>query len=163
MDQEKLYGPVNAVSERSIHRQGYARSARGCTVRFSSQKGFHQGSCQCSLQLKWRQSIAKFPPKDKKPPIIIYDQNAVTMHKKAASTLIASGYTSVTILTGGMDAWQAAKFPVETGALAANIVYVPKPRPGEIADRRLQEDRRRYAGRHADPRCAEQGRRQMPA
>jgi rhodanese-related sulfurtransferase len=32
-----------------------------------------------------------------------------------------------------MDAWQAAKYPVETGNLATTIVYVPKPRPGEIS------------------------------
>ena len=32
-----------------------------------------------------------------------------------------------------MDAWKAAAIPVETGNLATNIVYVPKPRPGEIS------------------------------
>ncbi len=78
-------------------------------------------------------NIAKFPPKDKKPPIIIYDQNGGDDAKNAAKTLIAAGYTAVDIVTGGFDAWKAANYPVETGKLATNIVYVPKPRPGEIS------------------------------
>ena len=78
-------------------------------------------------------SIAKFPPKDKKPPIIIVDDNGGDEAKSAAKSLLSAGYTSVTIVTGGMNAWKAAAFPVETGDLATNIVYVPKPRPGEIA------------------------------
>jgi rhodanese-related sulfurtransferase len=78
-------------------------------------------------------NIAKFPPKDKKPPIIICDQNGGDDAKNAAKTLISAGYTSVTIVTGGYDAWKAAAYPVESGKLASNIVYVPKPRPGEIS------------------------------
>ncbi len=78
-------------------------------------------------------NISRFPPKDKKPPIIIYDQNGGDDAKSAAKALIGAGYTSVTLLTGGFDAWKAAAYPVEAGKLAANIVYVPKPRPGEIS------------------------------
>jgi rhodanese-related sulfurtransferase len=50
-----------------------------------------------------------------------------------ANTLISAGYTNVSIVTGGMDAWLVAKYPVETGRLATAIIYVPKPRVGEIA------------------------------
>jgi rhodanese-related sulfurtransferase len=78
-------------------------------------------------------NIAKFPPKDKKPPIIIVDDKGSADSTSSAKALIAAGYTNVAVLTGGMDAWQAAKCPVETGNLAVNITYVPKPRPGEIA------------------------------
>jgi rhodanese-related sulfurtransferase len=78
-------------------------------------------------------NIAKFPPKDKKPPIIIVDDKGGGDAVNSAKTLVAAGYTSVAVLTGGMDAWQAAKFPVEAGNLATTITYVPKPRPGEIA------------------------------
>jgi len=78
-------------------------------------------------------NIARFPPKDKKPPIIVYDQNGGDDAKNAAKALIAAGYTSVDIVTGGFDAWKAANYPVEAGKLATNIVYVPKPRPGEIS------------------------------
>ncbi len=77
-------------------------------------------------------NISKFPPKDKKPPIIIYDQNGGDDAKRAAKTLIDSGYTSVVLLTGGFDAWKSAAYPIEAGKLATNIAYVPKPRPGEI-------------------------------
>src|SRR5512143_232335 len=42
-------------------------------------------------------NISRFPPKDKKPPIIIYDQNGGEEAKIAAKTLIGSGYTSVVL------------------------------------------------------------------
>lgn len=77
-------------------------------------------------------NIAKFPSKDKKPPIIVYDQSGSDDAKNAAKALVAAGY-GATIMTGGMDAWQAAKYPVETGDLATNILYVPKLKPGEIS------------------------------
>jgi rhodanese-related sulfurtransferase len=97
-----------------------------------SQKGYIKGAV--ALQAAdVATNIAKFPPKDKKPPIIIYDQTGSDEAGNAAKALITAGYTSVTILTGGMDAWQTATYPVETGALATTIVYVPKPRPGEIS------------------------------
>lgn len=78
-------------------------------------------------------NIAKFPPKDKKPPIIFVDDKGGSDAVNSAKSLIAAGYTGVAVLTGGMDAWQAAKHPVETGDLAVTIAYTPKPRPGEIA------------------------------
>jgi rhodanese-related sulfurtransferase len=97
-----------------------------------AQKGFIKGAVTLPLA-DIAANVSKFPPKDKKPPIIIYDQTGGDDAKNAAKALITAGYTSVTVLTGGMDAWQAAKYPFETGNLATNIVYVPKPRPGEIA------------------------------
>jgi rhodanese-related sulfurtransferase len=78
-------------------------------------------------------SLAKFPPKDKKAPIMIYDQKGGDEAIKTAKALIAAGYAPVDVVSGGFDAWKAAGFPVQTGKLAENIVYVPKPRPGEIA------------------------------
>jgi len=78
-------------------------------------------------------SIVKFPPKDKRAPIMIYDQKGGDEAVKAAKVLIAAGYAPVDIVSGGFDAWKAAGFPVQTGKLAENIVYVPKPRPGEIS------------------------------
>ena len=78
-------------------------------------------------------SLAKFPPKDKKAPIMIYDQKGGGDAVKAAKALIAAGYAPVDIVSGGFDAWKAAGFPVLTGKLADAIVYVPKPRPGEIS------------------------------
>lgn len=78
-------------------------------------------------------NLAKFPPKEKKPPIIIYDRNGGDEAKAAAKTLVAAGYPMVDVLTGGFEAWKAASYPVETGTMASAMTYVPKPRPGEIA------------------------------
>jgi rhodanese-related sulfurtransferase len=77
--------------------------------------------------------LAKFPPKDKKAPIMIYDQKGGDDAVKAAKALIAAGYAPVDIVSGGFDAWKAAGFPVQTGKLSETIVYVPKPRPGEMS------------------------------
>src|SRR5574337_1115631 len=95
-------------------------------------KGFIKGAVSMPAA-DVTKSLDKFPPKDKKPPIIVYDQNGGDDAKSSAKALVAAGYTSVTVLTGGVDAWQAAKYPVEAGSLSTGIVYVPKPRPGEIA------------------------------
>ncbi len=95
-------------------------------------KGFIKGAVTLPAS-ELAANIAKFPPRDKKPPIVLYDQNGGADAVNSAKALIAAGYTSVSLLTGGMDAWQAAKLPVESGTLASDIVYVPKPRPGEIA------------------------------
>lgn len=97
-----------------------------------AQQGFIRGAVTLPA-VEIAANMAKFPPKDKNPPIIIVDDNGGDDAKSAAKSLVSAGYTSVTIVTGGMNAWKAAAFPIETGALAANIVYVPKPRPGEIA------------------------------
>jgi len=78
-------------------------------------------------------SLAKFPAKDKKAPIMIYDQKGDADAVRAAKTLITAGYAPVDVVSGGFDAWKSAGYPVQTGKLADKIVYVPKPRPGEIA------------------------------
>src|SRR5574341_212444 len=95
-------------------------------------KGFIKGAVTMPAS-EVAASIAKFPPKDKKPPIIIYDQKGGDEAKAAAMALVKAGYSMVDVMTGGMDAWKAASFAVESGKLATSIVYVPKPRPGEIS------------------------------
>lgn len=92
-------------------------------------------------------NISKFPPKDMKPPIIIYDQNGGDEAKTAAKALVSAGYSPVTIVTGGFDAWKTANSPVEAGKLATAIAYVPKPRPGEIA---IEEFKKLAAATPAD-------------
>jgi rhodanese-related sulfurtransferase len=37
------------------------------------------------------------------------------------------------VLTGGLEAWKAAGYPLATGKLGTQIAWAPKPRPGEIA------------------------------
>jgi len=97
-----------------------------------AEAGFIKGAVSIAA-MDIEKSLAKFPPKDKKAPIMIYDQKGGDDAMKAAKALIAAGYAPVDIVSGGFDAWKAAGFPVQTGKLATNIVYVPKPRPGEIS------------------------------
>jgi rhodanese-related sulfurtransferase len=97
-----------------------------------AEKGFIKGAVTLPAGTV-EKSLAKFPPKDKKAPIIIYDDKGGEAAIKAAKTLISAGYMPVDIMTGGFAAWKSAGFPEETGKLATNIVYVPKPRPGEIS------------------------------
>lgn len=97
-----------------------------------AEKGFIKGAVAMTAK-DVAANIAKFPPKDKKPPIMIYDQTGGEDAKAAAKALVAAGYTAANVVTGGFDAWKAANYPVESGKLAVNIVYTPKPRPGEIS------------------------------
>ena len=97
-----------------------------------AEKGFIKGAVTVPV-VEIEKAIAKFPPKDKKAPIMIYDQKGGDDAVKAAKALITAGYAPVDIISGGFDGWKAAGFPVQTGKLATNIVYVPKPRPGEIS------------------------------
>jgi len=97
-----------------------------------AEKGFIKGAVTLPAAAV-EKSLAKFPPKDKKAPIMIYDAKGGDDAQKAAKALIAAGYMPVDIVTGGFDAWKTAGYPVETGKLAENIVYVAKPRPGEIS------------------------------
>jgi rhodanese-related sulfurtransferase len=97
----------------------------------TANKGFIKGAVTMPAA-ELAKNIGKFPPKEKKPPIVIYDGKGGDDAKKAAQSLIKAGYTAV-IMAGGFDAWTAASFPVESGKPASSIVYVPKPRPGEIA------------------------------
>jgi rhodanese-related sulfurtransferase len=53
---------------------------------------------------------------------------------QVARTIKAAGQQNVTMLTGGYDAWQAAKLSVATAPLATKVAYVPKPRPGSISN-----------------------------
>jgi len=97
-----------------------------------AEKGFIKGAVNIAAA-DIDTSLSKFPPKDKKAPIMIYDRTGGDDAVKAAKALIAAGYTPVDIISGGFDGWKAAGFPVQTGKIADTIVYVPKPRPGEIA------------------------------
>jgi rhodanese-related sulfurtransferase len=96
-----------------------------------AEKGFIKGAV--SLPAKTvTANMARFPVRDMKPPIMLYDKNGGDDAKTAAKELIAAGYNKVNIITGGFDAWKAANYPVEAGKPATIIAYVPKPRPGEM-------------------------------
>lgn len=94
-------------------------------------KGFIKGAVHFPAD-KAAVLVKDLPPKDKKPPVMIYDGKDGKQAGKVAMELLKAGYGKVMVVTGGFDAWQAAKYQAETGALAAKAVYTPKPRPGEI-------------------------------
>ena len=72
------------------------------------------------------------PPADKKPPVIVYDAGNGEAAAAAAAKIIGAGHTNVKVLAGGLEAWKAAGYPVESGKLAEKAVWAPKPRPGEL-------------------------------
>ena len=72
------------------------------------------------------------PPAKLEAPIMVYDVDNGTTAKLVAHAIKASGQPNVTVISGGFDAWKAAKLPVSTGALATKVAYAPKPRPGSI-------------------------------
>lgn len=77
--------------------------------------------------------LKNLPPKDMKAPFMIYDAKDGVQAAKVAKVLFKAGYGKITVLTGGFEAWQAASYDVVSGKLPSKAVYVPKPRPGEIA------------------------------
>ena len=101
-------------------------------------KGFIKGAVTLPAA-KVSSSLEQFPPKEKKPPIIVYDSTGGKDAVKAAKKLVKAGYTKVKVVTGGIAAWKKAKYPLEKGALATEMVYVPKPRPGELSIDKFME------------------------
>lgn len=81
-----------------------------------------------------RAAVAGFPPAKLKAPIIVYDGDGGNSAMVVAQVIKASGQPNVTVLSGGLDAWKNAKNAVSTGALPTQVAYVPKPRPGSIAN-----------------------------
>lgn len=73
----------------------------------------------------------KFPAQ-KNAPIIIYC-NTEKLSQDAFKIVRKWGYVNTSYLDGGIEGWKKAGNPVLSGQLQSNIVYVPKPRPGEIA------------------------------
>jgi rhodanese-related sulfurtransferase len=96
-----------------------------------AKKGFIKGSV--NIQEKdIDKALQFFPKKEMKPPIVIYGAKGDGSAEKVAMKLIKAGYPGPRVLIGGIDAWQAANYAVETGKQAKKIVYVPKPKAGSI-------------------------------
>ncbi|MBF0330031.1 MAG: hypothetical protein HQL10_12810 [Nitrospirae bacterium] len=70
-------------------------------------------------------------PENKKAPIVIYCASQQAM-EEAFKAVRGWGYVNASYLAGGMEGWKKAGNPVENDKLKTEIVYVPKPRPGEI-------------------------------
>lgn len=95
-------------------------------------KGFIKGAVAFPAEKRAR-LIKALPPKEKKPPVVVYDARDGNQAAKVAKALLKAGYGKVMILNGGFVAWQTAKYDVSSGKLAAKANYTPKLRPGEIS------------------------------
>jgi rhodanese-related sulfurtransferase len=65
---------------------------------------------------------------------MVYDGDGGNAALQVARVIKESGQPNVTVISGGLDAWKNAKNSVATGALPTKVAYVPKPRPGSIAN-----------------------------
>ena len=93
--------------------------------------GFIKGAVAISpAQVK--AAIAKFPNKELKPPIMVYDADNGKAAMDVASALTKAGYLNVTVIPGGFNGWKASGYPVEAGAPATKVAYAPRPRAGDI-------------------------------
>lgn len=68
-------------------------------------------------------------PADKSAEVILYSDG---LDADAFSTVRGWGYKNASVLSGGVPAWTRAGGVLEAGEPASEIVYVYKPRPGEI-------------------------------
>jgi len=94
-------------------------------------KGFIKGAVV--FPAKQAATLTKKLDIKKNAPIMVYDQKGGNDATAVAATLVKAGFKKVVVLTGGFEAWQAAKYDVASGKITIKATYVPKPRPGEIA------------------------------
>lgn len=94
-------------------------------------KGFIKGAVSITPD-KLDEVIKSFPDKKLKAPIIVYDETGGDQAAAFAKKLVSKGYNNAKLLTGGYSAWVKANYPVEKGTPSTKVVYVPKPKPGEI-------------------------------
>jgi rhodanese-related sulfurtransferase len=95
-------------------------------------KGYMKGAVTVD-SAKVAELLKAFPSAKLKPPVVVVDEAGGKTAKVVAAELVKAGYVGVNVLTGGFKAWQAAGLPVETGPLATQATFVPKPRPGSIS------------------------------
>jgi rhodanese-related sulfurtransferase len=93
-------------------------------------KGFIKGAV--AFPAKESAALIKKLDIKKNAPIVVYNQDGGKDATDVATAVIKAGYKNVLVLSGGFDAWQAAKYEVASGKQTAKAVYIPKPRPGEI-------------------------------
>lgn len=97
-----------------------------------AKKGFIKGAVNIPVK-DVDNALKSFPKKELKPPIVVYDAKGDGSAEKVAMKLVKAGYPGPRVLIGGFDAWQTAKYAVETGKLSRKVVYVPKPKGGSIS------------------------------
>lgn len=94
----------------------------------TAKKGFIQGAV--SIPAKDLSPAKGRFPADKSAPIVLYGEGIIS---DAFRTVRGWGYPNVAELRGGIEAWKQAGGKLTSGDPATTIVYLPKPRPGEIS------------------------------
>lgn len=93
-------------------------------------RGFIKGAV--AFPVKQAARLVKGLDVKKNAPIVVYDQMGGKDASAVASIIVKAGFKNVLVLTGGFEAWQAAKFDIAGGKPAVKATYIPQPRPGEI-------------------------------
>jgi rhodanese-related sulfurtransferase len=79
-------------------------------------------------------------PKFMSAPIILYNEDGNLDASKAVFSKISEwGYKQVSVLSGGLHAWEKAGKQIAKGPAATKITYVRKLAPGEIELSKFQE------------------------
>ena len=97
----------------------------------------------CIYEIAFPDAVEKLLP-DRSTPIVVYDATGSTRTALLArERLLSMGYRQVSVLEGGLAAWQAAGNPLEPGGrlpviiaptprLAALDLLDPPPRPSSL-------------------------------
>lgn len=97
----------------------------------TSANGFIKGAV--AFPVKESAALIKKLDIKKNAPILVYSQDGGKDAAAVAAAVVKAGYKNVLALSGGFEAWQAAKYDVASGKLTAKATYIPKPRPGEMS------------------------------
>jgi len=97
-------------------------------ARDEAKKGFIKGAV--SVPSKELPNMKDSFPADKSAPIVLYSDR---IDEEAFKIVRGWGYKDTTFLNGGIEGWKKIGGTTETGEPSTKIVYVPKPRPGEIS------------------------------
>jgi len=93
-----------------------------------AKKGFIKGAV--SMPSKELPNMKDSFPSDKSAPIVLYSDR---IDEEAFRIVRGWGYKDTTFLNGGIEGWKKIGGTIETGEPSTKIVYVPKPRPGEVS------------------------------
>ena len=98
----------------------------------AARQGFIPGAVSMALEdISGRKD--RFPL-DREAPIILYSSGTdLRLLKPSVQTIRSWGYKNVSVLAGGYQGWVAGGGDVKQGAPETEIVYAPKPLPGEIS------------------------------
>jgi rhodanese-related sulfurtransferase len=97
----------------------------------AASQGFIKGAVAATPP-KVAELLKDFPAAKLKPPVLVVDEQGGTDAEAVAGQLVKAGYAGVNVLLGGFKGGKADGLPLATGTLSAQVVYVPKPRPGSI-------------------------------